>query len=59
VLKAVSNHPGVIHAGFLVERLLWVVLAHDDSEFTGGIQKDLISAYSKDRFERNGFTMPG
>jgi hypothetical protein len=33
------------------------MLADDDREVTGGVKKDLIAAYSEDRFHRNGFTM--
>jgi hypothetical protein len=37
MLKAIGNHAGMIDAGFLVEGLLWIVLADDDCEVTGGI----------------------
>ena len=39
VLEAVGDHPGVVHAGFLVEGFLGVVFADDDSKVAGGVNE--------------------
>ena len=59
VLKAVGNHTRVIHAAFLVEGFLGVVLADNDNKVVGGINKNLVAADSEDRFHRGGFAMTG
>ena len=48
VLKAVRDDPGMVDAGLLIQSFLGVVLADDDCEVACGIEKNLISAYTKD-----------
>ena len=53
----VRDDPRVIHAGFLVEGPLRIVLAHDHRKIACRVKENLIATDSKDRFHRNRFTM--
>ncbi len=59
MLKAVRDHPRVVHAGFLAKSFCGVVLADDDGQVAGGIQKYLVAADSENGFHRNRFSMTG
>ena len=59
VLETIGDDAGVIHAGFLIESVSWVVFADDNSQFAGGIKKYLVSAYSEDRNHRDRLAMTG
>ena len=59
VLKAIGDHPGMVHARFLVERFGGIVFADNHGQFAGGINKNLVAADSEERFHRNGFAMTG
>jgi len=59
MLEAIRDHPGMIHTGFVVEWVLWVIFADHHRQVTGGVEKNLVAAYSEDCFQRNGFAMPG
>jgi len=59
MFETISDHPGVVDSGFLIERFGWIVLTDDNGQVTGGIEENLISADTKYGFERNGFPMAG
>jgi hypothetical protein len=55
--ETIRNHSRVIHAGLLVQRSLWIVFAHNHRKIACGVKENLIATDSKDRFQRNRFTM--
>jgi hypothetical protein len=48
VLKAVRDDPGMVDAGLLIQSFKGIMLADDDGEVACGVEKNLISAYTKD-----------
>jgi hypothetical protein len=59
VFEAVSDDPGVIDAGLLIESFGGIVLADDDCQITCGVEEDLVATDSKYGFKWDWFAMAG